>query len=83
MGVRGRESGANDRGHRHSWRRSLQGCEKVSTEPSEVLRQAAVDVRYLLDRGYPRESAVRFVSDHYRLPQEQRFVLMRVVVPTE
>ncbi len=48
-----------------------------------MLRQAAVDVRYLLDRGYPRESAVRFVSDHYRLPQEQRFVLMRVVVPTE
>jgi hypothetical protein len=55
----------------------------VSPEPSEVLRRAAVDVRYLLDRGYPRESAVRFVSDHYRLPQEQRFALIRVVVPTE
>lgn len=48
-----------------------------------MLRHAATDVRYLLDRGYPRESAVRFVSDHYRLPQEQRFALMRVVVPTE
>lgn len=48
-----------------------------------MLRHAAVDVRYLLDRGYPRESAVRFVSDHYRLPQEQRFALIRVVVPTE
>jgi hypothetical protein len=46
-----------------------------------VLKQAAIDVRYLVDRGYPKESAVRFVSDHYRLPQEQRFVLMRVVVP--
>jgi hypothetical protein len=46
-----------------------------------VLRQAAIDVRYLVDRGYPKESAVRFVSDHYRLPQEQRFALMRAVVP--
>jgi hypothetical protein len=46
-----------------------------------VLKQAAIDVRYLVDRSYPKESAVRFVSDHYRLPQEQRFVLMRVVVP--
>lgn len=40
-------------------------------------------MRYLLDRGYPRESAVRFVSDHYRLPEEQRFAITRVAVPTE
>lgn len=38
-------------------------------------------MRYLVNRGYPKDSAVRFVSDHYRLPQEQRFVLMRVIVP--
>lgn len=37
-------------------------------------------MRYLLDRGYPKESAVRFVSNHYRLPQEQRFAIMRVVL---
>ncbi len=48
-----------------------------------MLKRAAEDVRYLLDRGYPRESAARFVSDHYRLPEEQRFALIRVVVPTE
>ncbi len=48
-----------------------------------MLRCAAKDVRYLLDRGYPKESAVRFVSDHYRLPQEERFALIRVAVPTE
>lgn len=41
---------------------------------------AAEDVRYLLNRGYPKESSIRFVSDHYRLPEEQRFVLIRVVV---
>ena len=45
-----------------------------------LLREAAVDVRYLADRGYPKESAIRFVSDHYRLPVEDRFVLARVVV---
>jgi hypothetical protein len=44
------------------------------------LREAAVDVRYLADRGYPKASAIRFVSDHYRLPEEDRFVLARVVV---
>jgi hypothetical protein len=35
----------------------------------------------LVDRGYPKESAVRFVSNHRRLPEKERFVLMRVVVP--
>lgn len=33
-----------------------------------------------MDRGYPKESAIRFVSDHHRLPEEQRFVLTRVLV---
>lgn len=47
------------------------------------MRSAARDGRYLVDRGYPKESAVRFVSDHFRLPEEQRFVLTRVVVPSE
>ncbi len=40
-------------------------------------------MRYLVDRGYSRESAVRFVADHYRLPEGQRFVLVRVIVPAE
>jgi hypothetical protein len=48
-----------------------------------MLRAAARDVRYLLDHGYPKEPSIRFVSDHYRLPQDQRFVLGRVVVPSE
>lgn len=42
--------------------------------------RAAEDVRYLVNRGYPKDSSVRFVSDHYRLPEEQRFVLIRVIV---
>ncbi|MGD0951078.1 MAG: DUF434 domain-containing protein [Methanotrichaceae archaeon] len=36
-----------------------------------------------MDRGYPKESAIRFVSDHHRLPEEERFVLTRVVVPSD
>lgn len=34
-----------------------------------------------MDRGYPSDSAVRFVSDHHRLPEEERFVLQRIIVP--
>ncbi len=40
-------------------------------------------MRYLVNRGYPKDSSVRFVSDHYRLPEEQRFVLIRVIVAAE
>ncbi len=40
-------------------------------------------MRYLVNRGYPKESSIRFVSDHHRLPEEQRFVLSRVVVSAE
>ncbi|NYT02454.1 MAG: DUF434 domain-containing protein [Methanosarcinales archaeon] len=48
-----------------------------------VIREAARDVRYLVNRGYPRESAVRYVGDHHRLPEERRFILSRVVVPEQ
>jgi hypothetical protein len=47
------------------------------------LRRAAEEVRYLLDRGYPSGPAVRFVCDHHRLPQEERFVLKRTVVSSD
>lgn len=43
------------------------------------MREAAKEARYLLDRGYPKDSAIRFVSDHHCLPQEQRHVLARVI----
>ena len=41
------------------------------------LREAAHDVTWLLDRGYPRESAVRFVGDRHQLAARQRLALMR------
>ncbi len=44
------------------------------------MNQALEEARYLVNRGYPKDSAIRFVSDHHRLPDEERFVLMRVIV---
>jgi hypothetical protein len=41
---------------------------------------AAIDIRYLLDRGYPKESAVRFVCAHYRLVESQKHLLARSVL---
>jgi hypothetical protein len=43
------------------------------------LREAAHDVTWLLDRGYPRESAVRFVGDRHQLAARQRLALVRGV----
>jgi len=46
---------------------------------SKKLRNAIHDLRYLLDHGYPRDSAVTFVANHYRLTLEQRHLLARCV----
>lgn len=44
------------------------------------MRRTAQEARYLVNRGYPKDSAIRFVSDHHRLPQAYRFVLTRIIV---
>ena len=43
------------------------------------LREAAHEIGWLLDRGYPRESAVRFVGDRHQLVARQRLALTRGV----
>lgn len=43
------------------------------------VREAIRDLLYLLNRGYPRESAVNFVSNHHRLPLVERHLLARCV----
>ncbi|HIE31508.1 MAG TPA: DUF434 domain-containing protein [Methanosarcinales archaeon] len=48
-----------------------------------AMRHAADDIRYLLSRGYPRTGAIRFASDHYRLVNQDRHILMRVVIEPE
>ncbi len=45
----------------------------------ERLVLAAYDLRFLLDRGYPRESSINFVGNHYQLRQIERDVLYRGV----
>ncbi len=41
---------------------------------------AVIDVRYLLERGYPQKGAVSFVCNHYRLDEEARHLLSRIVL---
>ncbi len=50
------------------------------TDRETAMILAAEDIRHLLSRGYPRTGVIRFVSDHYRLENRDRYVLMRVVV---
>ncbi|MBU4575633.1 MAG: DUF434 domain-containing protein, partial [Desulfarculus sp.] len=49
----------------------------------EPLRQAAVDLRYLLGRGYPRELGLKLTGDRWGLDADQRQVLRRAVVAPE
>jgi hypothetical protein len=44
------------------------------------IKKAAIDIRYLLDNGYPPKSAVGFVCDHYRLDGDSRHILSRTVI---
>ncbi|NJD77641.1 MAG: DUF434 domain-containing protein [Candidatus Methanoperedens sp.] len=44
------------------------------------LKEAAVDIRYLLDRGYRQKSVIGFVCDHYRLDEASRYILTRTIL---
>jgi len=41
--------------------------------------KALKDLYFLLNRGYKKDLAVKFVSDHYKLKKKDRYKLMRVV----
>lgn len=41
---------------------------------------AALDIRYLLERGYPQKGVVAFVCNHYRLGEESRHLLSRTIL---
>ena len=45
----------------------------------DPFREIVEDVRYLLNRGYPRERVVNFVGDRYSLSLEDRNLLRRTV----
>jgi hypothetical protein len=46
---------------------------------SKRVINAVHDFRYLLNRGYPPDSALNFISNHYRLLLAQRHLLARCV----
>ncbi|WP_297506185.1 DUF434 domain-containing protein [Thermococcus sp.] len=46
-----------------------------------MLREAYLDLKYLLNRGYRKKSALSFVANHYRLTLEERHLLARCVFP--
>lgn len=50
-------------------------------EPQATLRQAMVDLLYLLERGYPKNPAIQLVGNRYTLPSEERKMLFRGVFP--
>ena len=49
-------------------------------DTDQKLIDPAQDIRYLLKRNYPRSGAILFVSNHYRLSEQERHILTRVVV---
>ena len=48
-------------------------------EIPEEFWEAAEDLRYLLNRGYPREGSLQAVGNRYNLPQDLRHLLRRGV----
>ncbi len=51
--------------------------------PLPLLRRAAADFRYLLDRGYPRQAALALVGNRYDLDRAGRQLLHRGVFDRE
>ena len=45
------------------------------------MKDAICDLRFLLERGYRRSTAVKVVGDRYRLTKEERNLLLRCVYP--
>jgi len=51
-------------------------------EIGEELWEAAEDLRYLLNRGYPRDASLQVVGNRYNLTRDYRHLLRRGVFPT-
>ncbi len=49
----------------------------------DVLREARVDLKFLLNRGYNRSSALKLVGDKYQLDKTERSILFRSVFSDE
>jgi hypothetical protein len=49
----------------------------------EILKEAIIDMRYLLNRGYNRKTAADYVTSRYKLSKEERAIIFRAVYPDE
>ncbi|MHA2052808.1 MAG: DUF434 domain-containing protein [Candidatus Hodarchaeales archaeon] len=45
--------------------------------PSLNLKDSYSDLCFLLDRGYPKQSALNYISNHYQLTKRDRYILNR------
>ncbi|UCG00586.1 MAG: DUF434 domain-containing protein [Candidatus Heimdallarchaeota archaeon] len=54
-----------------------------SSQDESSLNQAYCDLLYLLDRGFPKKSALMFVANHYTLDKNLRNILNRAVLPLD
>ncbi len=54
----------------------------IRLTPPKHLMEAARDYKYLLDRGFSRDHALRFIGDHYTLKKEERLILYRSIHPS-
>ncbi|WP_406671231.1 DUF434 domain-containing protein [Methanolobus sp. ZRKC4] len=55
----------------------------IKTRLHDDMAEAATDIRYLLERGYKKDSSIRFAGDHYRLDKNDRYILARTVFSPE
>ncbi len=47
----------------------------------ELIHEAAKDLRYLLNRGYRKPTALKLVGDRYGLNRRERLILFRGILP--
>ena len=47
-----------------------------------TIEDALEEVRFLMEKNYPRKYAVRCVGDHHRLEQMKRYMLGRIAYPS-
>jgi hypothetical protein len=60
-----------------------QGTMIVDPFHNDDFFSAAADLRYLLERGYPRPGSLIFVGNHYQLNKKTRDILRRGVYPAQ
>jgi hypothetical protein len=46
----------------------------------DILREAKLDLKFLLDRGYKKQSALKLVGDKYQLSRAERSLLFRSIM---